>query len=131
MLGTATGSWFVSVKAMIAEWMALRMGSLDMPQKIGDDTKKMKKGASSRSRWEIIRDILDVIATAENRAKKTRIMKMAYLDWRNFQRHFGFLIEGGFIEEIDDPTKGTIYGLTERGKELRSKLKELEPIVSV
>ena len=100
-------------------------------QKIGYDTKKMKRGVSTRSRWEIILDILDVIATTGNRAKKTRIMKMAYLDWRNFQRHFGFLIDGGFIEEIDDPSKGTSYGLTERGKELRSKLKDLEPIVSV
>ncbi|NAT11165.1 hypothetical protein C4E22_06450 [ANME-1 cluster archaeon AG-394-G06] len=101
------------------------------PQKIGDDTKKMKRGVSTRSRWEIIQDILDVIATMENRAKKTRIMKMAYLDWKNFHRHFGFLIDGGFIVEIDDPSKGISYGLTERGKELRSKLKDLELIVSV
>jgi predicted transcriptional regulator len=91
----------------------------------------MRREINPRSRWEIIQDILDVIATAENRAKKTRIMKMAYLDWRNFQRHFGFLIEGGFIEEIDDLSKGTVYGLTERGKDLRSKLKDLEPMVSV
>ena len=91
----------------------------------------MKRGVSTRSRWEIILDILDVIATTKNRAKKTRIMKMAYLDWRNFQRHFGFLIEGDFIEEIDDPSEGTLYGLTERGKELRLKLKDLELIVSV
>ena len=91
----------------------------------------MKRGVSTRSRWEIILDILDVIATTKNRAKKTRIMKMAYLDWRNFQRHFGFLIEGDFIEEIDDPSEGTLYGLTERGKELRLKLKDLEIIVSV
>jgi predicted transcriptional regulator len=90
----------------------------------------MKRGVSTRSRWEILKDILDVIATTGNGAKKTRIMKMAYLDWRNFQRHFGFLIDGGFIKEIDDLSKGTSYGLTERGKELRSKLKDLEPIVS-
>jgi predicted transcriptional regulator len=76
----------------------------------------MKRGVSTRSRWEILKDILDVIATTGNRAKKTRIMKMAYLDWRNFQRHFGFLIDGGFIKEIDDLSKGTSYGLTERGK---------------
>jgi predicted transcriptional regulator len=94
----------------------------------------MKRGVSTRSRWEIIQDILDVIVTTENRAKKTRIMKMAkmaYLDWKNFQRHFGFLIDSGFIVEIDDPSEGTVYGLTERGKELRSKLKDLELVVSV
>jgi len=111
--------------------LPLRMGTLYIPQKIGDDMKKMKIGINPRSRWEIIHDILDVIETAENRAKKTRIMKMAYLDWRNFQRHFGFLIAGGFIEEIDDPSRGTVYGLTERGKDLRSKLKGLETIISV
>ena len=91
----------------------------------------MKRGVSTRSRWEILLDILDVIATMENRAKKTRIMKMAYLDWKNFQRHFGFLIDGGFIVEIDDLSKGTSYGLTERGKELRLKLNDLELIVSL
>jgi len=87
--------------------------------------KKMKRGVSTRSRWEILQDILDVIATMENRAKKT------YLDWKNFQRHFGFLIDSGFIVEIDDPSEGTVYGLTRRGKELRSKLKDLELVVSV
>jgi len=50
---------------------------------------------------------------------------------RDNQRHFGFLIDSGFIVEIDDPSEGTVYGLTERGKELRSKLKDLELIVSV
>jgi predicted transcriptional regulator len=78
-----------------------------------------------RSRWEIILDILDVIAMSENKAKKTRVMKMAYLDWRNFQRHFGFLMEKDFVEEIVDPSAGTVYGLTEEGKELRAKLKDL------
>lgn len=127
----AAGSWCVSEKGMNTEGMPLWKGTLDIPQKIGDDTKKMKRGVSTRSRWEIIQDILDVIVTTENRAKKTRIMKMAYLDWKNFQRHFGFLIDSGFIVEIDDPSEGTVYGLTRRGKELRSKLKDLELIVSV
>lgn len=83
----------------------------------------MGKPINPRSRWEIILDILDVIERSENKAKKTRVMKMAYLDWRNFQRHFGFLMENGFVEEIVDPSVGTVYGLTEEGKELRAKLK--------
>jgi predicted transcriptional regulator len=58
-------------------------------------------------------------------------MKKAYLDWRNFQRHFGFLIEGDFIEQIEDPSRGTVYGLTERGKDLKSKLMDLGTLVSV
>ncbi len=85
----------------------------------------MRSEIKPRSRWDIILDILEVIAIAENRAKKTRIMKKAYLDWRNFQRHFGFLIDGDFIEEIDDPSRGTVYGLTVRGKDLKSKLKDV------
>jgi predicted transcriptional regulator len=109
----------------------------------------MSNGINSRSRWEIILDILEVIAKAEtfvlarsrsfeiildilevtakegNRAKKTRIMKKAYLDWRNFHRHFDFLKEVGFIEEIDDVSGGTLYKLTDRGKDLRGKLKDV------
>ena len=91
----------------------------------------MRSELNPRSRWDIILDILEVIAISENRAKKTRIMKKAYLDWRNFQRHFGFLIEGEFIEQIEDPSRGTVYGLTERGKDLKSKLKDVGAIVSV
>jgi len=91
----------------------------------------MRSEIKPRSRWDIILDILEVIATSGNMAKKTRIMKKAYLDWRNFQRHFGFLIEGDFIEQIDDPSRGTVYGLTERGNDLKSKLKDLGTIVSV
>lgn len=83
----------------------------------------MGKPINPRSRWEIILDILDVIVMSENKAKKTRIMKMAYLDWRNFQRHFGFLRENGFVEEIEDPLVGTVYGLTNEGIELRAKLR--------
>ena len=74
---------------------------------------------------------LEVITTSENMAKKTRIMKKAYLDWRNFQRHFGFLIEGEFIEQIEDPSRGTVYGLTERGNDLKLKLKDVGTIVAV
>jgi predicted transcriptional regulator len=81
----------------------------------------MRSEIKPRSRWDIILDILEVIAISENRAKKTRIMKKAYLDWRNFQRHFGFLIEGDFIEQIEDPSS----------KDLKSKLKDVGAIVAV
>jgi predicted transcriptional regulator len=91
----------------------------------------MRSEIKPRSRWDIILDILEVIAISENRAKKTRIMKKAYLDWRNFQRHFGFLIEGDFIEQIGEPSRGTVYGLTGRGKDLKLKLKDVGAIVSV
>ena len=91
----------------------------------------MRSELNPRNRWDIFLDILEEIAISENMAKKTRIMKKAYLDWRNFQRHFGFLIEGDFIEQIEDPSRGTVYGLTERGKDLKLKLKDIGTIVSV
>jgi predicted transcriptional regulator len=90
----------------------------------------MGKPINPRSRWDIILDILDVIVMSENRAKKTRVLKMAYLDWRNFQRHFGFLMEKGFVEEIDDPSGGTVYGLTKEGEELRAKLKDVGAVLN-
>lgn len=89
----------------------------------------MRKPINQRSRWEIILDILDVIVMSENKAKKTRVLKLAYLDWRNFQRHFGFLMENGFVEEIDDPSRGMVYGLTKEGEELRAKLKDVETVL--
>lgn len=86
----------------------------------------MRKGINPRSRWEIIYDILEETSEAENRgegkAKKTRIMHGAYLDWRNFQRHFDFLMEQGFIDCI----KGEdCYCLTEKGRDLLNQLKDL------
>ena len=61
----------------------------------------MRKGGKPRGRWEIIHDILRVTVEEEKagagKAKKTRIMQGAYLDWRNVQRHFEFLLDRGFI----------------------------------
>jgi predicted transcriptional regulator len=82
-----------------------------------------------RSRWEIILDLLTVIAKGEGRVKKTRIMQNAYLDWRNFQRHFGFLQEQGFIGSTVDPKGGTSYYLTEKGMDLMHRLEEVEKML--
>ena len=70
-----------------------------------------------RSRWELILEILEVIFDEGRRAKKTRIMKKSYMDWWSFEKYFANLIKRGFVEKIDDPALGTIYALTERGKE--------------
>jgi predicted transcriptional regulator len=88
------------------------------------------KGIESRSRWEIILDILKVTSEREGRARKTRIMQNAYLDWRNFQRHFSFLLEQGFIGNHDDLKGGTSYYLTEKGMSLMQRLKEVEKLLS-
>ncbi len=84
---------------------------------------------TQRSRWELISDILGVISDEGRRAKKTRIMKKAYLDWWSFEKYFANLIKRGFVEKIDDPALGTIYALTERGKELQGKLKDVKVIL--
>jgi predicted transcriptional regulator len=87
------------------------------------------KKSEQRSRWELILDILGVISEEGRRAKKTRIMKRAYLDWTSFEKYFDQLLERGFIEKIEDPTSGTIYGLTESGRDLKKRLYEIEAIL--
>ena len=74
-----------------------------------------------RSRWEIIQDLLKT-TLKEKKAKKTRIMHKTYLDWRNFNKYFTFLLEEGFIVEY---TNEKYYGLTEKGKELLDRLEKV------
>ncbi len=83
---------------------------------------KMKRG---RSKWEIISDVLQV-THEEGKVKKTRIMQKAYLDWRNFQRYFDFLLTEGFISRCN-PDPG-YYEITEKGKNLLKRLKSVTGI---
>lgn len=92
-------------------------------QLIHHETGKRKE----RNRWEIIRDLLTV-AQEEVKARKTRIMQKACLDWRNFQRYFDFLIEEDFIKENNNPHKGN-YVITEKGKILLKRLKEVDEML--
>ncbi len=75
-----------------------------------------------RSRWEVILDILKVIQQ-EEKVKKTRIMQSAYLDWRNFQKYFDFLLTEGFISKCNPIPE--YYELTENGRHLSEKLNEV------
>jgi predicted transcriptional regulator len=85
----------------------------------------MKK---DRSRWEIIQDILKV-TREEGKIKKTRIMHRANLDWRNFKKYFDFLQADGFIISCNsDPD---YYELTDNGKNLLQRLKEVTELVDV
>lgn len=84
----------------------------------------MKK---DRSMWEILLDVLAVLQE-ENEAKKTRIMQKAYLDYRTFQRYFGFLLGRGFIVKCN-PTP-ECYKLTEKGRILLTKLKDVDEVLS-
>jgi predicted transcriptional regulator len=78
-----------------------------------------------RSRWEIVQDLLKV-TKEEKRAKKTRIMQRAYLDWRNFHRYFDFLLEEGFIINCDSNS----YKLTEKGEELIKRLDQVDEMLN-
>lgn len=66
------------------------------------------------------------VTKEENKAKKTRIMQRAYLDWRNFQKYFDFLLEEGFIANCDPEC----YELTEKGEELRKRLDQVDEILN-
>lgn len=80
-----------------------------------------------RSRWEIIEDMLKVLIEEKN-MKKTRIMQRACLNWRDLQKYFDFLLEEGFIAECTNPGKGN-YEITEKGRELLKRLKNVEEIL--
>ncbi len=89
----------------------------------------MSKDTNRRSRWEISYDILEATAAEEahgGKAKKTRIMQAAHLDWRNFKRYFDFLLEQGFIASSE---RGDCYSLTEKGIHLREQLRELRELL--
>ena len=83
----------------------------------------MKK---ERSKWELVVEILKAIKV-EEKSNKTRIMQRANLDWRNFHRHFDFLIEEKFIVKCN-PENGC-YKLTEKGGNLLQKLKEVDEVL--
>ncbi|MFB0544942.1 MAG: winged helix-turn-helix domain-containing protein [Asgard group archaeon] len=85
----------------------------------------MRKNTNPRTRWKIILDILQVISE-ENGAKKTYIMQGGHLDWRNFQKHFNFLLEHGFIKYAEGEN---CYYLTEEGRNLKNRLKELADVI--
>jgi predicted transcriptional regulator len=82
-----------------------------------------------RGRWEIILDMLNVISDEGRKAKKTRILKKAYMDWWSFEKYFAKLIERGFVEKIENPAIGTIYKLTDKGEDLREGLGSVEELL--
>ncbi len=76
-------------------------------------------------------DILRALSEEGGVAKKTHIMQKAYLDWRNFQKHFNFLIEHGFVGEREEDSVGggKVYHLTEKGKDLLKGLRGVEQVL--
>ncbi len=56
-------------------------------------------------------------------------MQRACLDWRNFQRYYGFLTEENLLTKCN-PEKDC-FELTEKGKDLLKRLKEVDEILKV
>jgi len=80
-----------------------------------------------RGRLEIIKDILAAVHEV-GESKKTRVMQKAYLDWRNFQRYFDFLVENGFLN-VKNNGGDKVYMLSENGRILLDKLNELDMFI--
>ena len=81
---------------------------------------------TEKSKWELISDILKVIRE-EEKANKTRIMQSVYLDLRNFQKYFDFLLDEGFIARCNPIPDH--YELTENGRNLSKRLMEISEIL--
>jgi predicted transcriptional regulator len=79
-----------------------------------------------RSRWEILLNLLEGLR-GEGKAKKTRIMQKAYLDWSSFRKYFDFLLEEGFLSECN-PEEG-YYTISKNGEELLRRLKSVKEIL--
>ena len=64
-----------------------------------------------RNRFDILRDVL---ATASNKVKKTRIMYGANLNYHQVEKYLGILLEKGLL--ACDPNDGSYYLITEKGE---------------
>ena len=85
----------------------------------------MKK---KRSQHEILYDILSSLNREKN-ARKTKIMQMSYLDWRNFDRYFRLLLDENCISKCRRRMES--YELTEKGVKLLQSLKPLDELRTV
>jgi len=88
-----------------------------------------------RSRDEIIVDILKAASVG---ARKTHIMQRANLNPLMLHKYFPVLLGNGLIVVDDDPDGGSMYALTDKGKQvlkmyriLRAKFRkdnDVEPV---
>lgn len=87
------------------------------------DATTSARGSMRRSRMEIIFEILKNVE--DGIGAKTRLMYASNLDWRNFSRYISFLEEKGFVV-----CSGDSYKLTEKGKLLLQKMREVAELFS-
>ena len=75
-----------------------------------------------RSRDDIV---VDILKAASGRVKKTHIMQKANLNPLMFRKYFPALLRNGLIVEEDDPDGGSLYRLTNNGRDLLKMYKAL------
>ena len=90
---------------------------------------KMKTGfpglKNEISRWDLIFDILDLTQKKKSAIKVSEIQK-SYIDPKNFDKYFKFLMKENFIEKHNN---GERYYLTKSGEELYRGLREISEIL--
>lgn len=59
-----------------------------------------------------------------------RIMYRANLNFERFNKYFNDLLRKGFIEEMNDSNRRTVYKTTERGRALLTVLEEAQKLVA-
>lgn len=85
----------------------------------------------ARSRCKIISDILETVKKEEN-CKKTKIIRLANLDWDMASRYLNLLVQDDFLECSDDESKGNCnYELTENGELFLESLQKTREVCSL
>ena len=82
-----------------------------------------------RSKMKIFLDMLDAISRRGGKAKPTHILYGANLSHDRLKTYLKFLLEKGFIEEIDEKGR-TYYIITDKGKKFINEFERLEELSS-
>ena len=79
----------------------------------------------SRSKVRILHDVLETVAD-NGGCTKTKIIRLANLDWNMANDYIDTLLEEGYLETYEDESErgGSNYGLTEDGEEFLEFSKE-------
>ena len=84
-----------------------------------------------RSRVNIVSDILEAVRDEEN-CKKTRIIRLANLDWDMAVKYLNVLVGDGFLETDENDAKGNeVYRLTEKGELFLQAVRKLRRVCSI
>lgn len=86
----------------------------------------------ARSKVRIVSDILETVKNNKE-CKKSKIVRLANLDWNMANKYLSTLLKEGFLENYEKETGkgGKNYNLTEDGKELLGFLKQVEERSSI